>query len=85
MIKIEQNFLGIWELEEWVVEKPNGRKTFPFSRKVNGFLMYHSKGWMSATLMQENRNDVSNDRTSISEISSLINNETETIFEGNQL
>ena len=35
MVKIEQNFLGIWELEEWVVEKPNGKKTFPFSGKVN--------------------------------------------------
>ena len=85
MVKIEQNFLGIWELEEWVVEKPNGKKTFPFAGKVNGFLMYHSEGWMSATLMQENRKGVSNDRAAISEISSLLNTETKTIFEGNQL
>ena len=85
MVKIEQNFLGIWELEEWVVEKPNGKKTFPFSGKVNGFLMYHPEGWMSATLMQENRKDVTNDRAAISEISNLLNNETETILEGNQL
>ena len=85
MVKIEQNFLGIWELEEWVVEKPNGKKTFPFAGKVNGFLMYHSEGWMSATLMQENRKDVTNDRAAISEISNLLNNETETVFEGNQL
>jgi hypothetical protein len=35
--------------------------------------------------MQENRKDVSNDRTAISEISNVLNNETETIFEGNQL
>ena len=77
MVKIEQNFLGIWELEEWVVEKPNAKKTFPFSGKVNGFLMYHPEGWMSATLMQEDRKDVSNDRTAISEISNLLNNKTE--------
>ena len=47
--------------------------------------MYHPEGWMSATLMQENRMDVSNDRTAISEISNVLKNETETIFEGNQL
>ena len=44
MVKIEQIFLGIWELEEWIVEKPNGKNTFPFSGKVNGFLMYHPEG-----------------------------------------
>jgi hypothetical protein len=38
MLKIEQNFLGIWELEEWVVEKPNGKKTFPFFWKGKWFL-----------------------------------------------
>jgi hypothetical protein len=31
MVQIEQNFLGIWELEEWVVEKPNGKK---FNEKI---------------------------------------------------
>ena len=58
MEKIEQKFIGVWELDEWVVEKPNGDKTFPFSGNVDGFLIYHSEGWMSATLMQKNRIDV---------------------------
>jgi hypothetical protein len=31
MVQIEQNFLGICELEEWVVEKPNGKK---FNEKI---------------------------------------------------
>ena len=69
MDKIEQKFLGVWELDEWVVEKPNGDKTFPFSGNVDGFLIYHSEGWMSATLMQKNRTDVSNDRSKIAKIS----------------
>ena len=59
MDKIEQKFIGVWELDEWVVEKPNGDKTFPFSGNVDGFLIYHSEGWMSATLMQKNRDEVS--------------------------
>ena len=72
MDKIEQKFIGVWELDEWIVEKPNGDKTFPFSGNVDGFLIYHSEGWMSATLMQKNRTDVSNDRSKIAKISHLL-------------
>ena len=39
MEKIEQKFVGVWELDEWVVEKPNGDKTFPFSGNVDGFVI----------------------------------------------
>ena len=69
MDKIEQKFIGVWELDEWIVEKPNGDKTFPFSGNVDGFLIYHSEGWMSATLMQKNRTDVSNDKKNYIKIS----------------
>ena len=41
MDKIDQKFVGVWELDEWVVEKPNGDKTFPFSGNADGFLIYH--------------------------------------------
>ena len=41
MYKIEQKFIGVWELDEWVVEKPNGDKTFPFSGNVDGLSLIH--------------------------------------------
>jgi hypothetical protein len=85
MDKIEQKFIGVWELDEWVVEKPNGDKTFPFSGNVDGFLIYHSEGWMSATLMQKNRTDVSNDRSKIAKISHLFKNDDEVSLEGDLL
>ncbi len=85
MDKIAQKFIGVWELDEWVVEKPNGDKTFPFSGNVDGFLIYHSEGWMSATLMQKNRIDVSNDRSKIAKISHLLKNDDEVSLEGDLL
>ena len=85
MDKIEQKFIGVWELGEWVVEKPNGEKIFPFSGNVDGFLIYHSEGWMSATLMQKNRTDVSNDRSKIAKISHLFKSNDEVSFEGDLL
>ena len=85
MDKIEQKFIGVWELNEWVVKKPNGDKTFPFSGNVDGFLIYHSEGWMSATLMQKDRIDVSNDRSKIAKISHLLKNDDEVSLEGDLL
>ena len=85
MDKIVQKFIGVWELDEWVVEKPNGDKTFPFSGNVDGFLIYHSEGWMSATLMQKNRIDVSNDRSKIAKISHLLKNDDEVSLESDLL
>ena len=85
MSELEKNFLGIWELKEWSVEKPDGKKTYPFSGKVSGYLMYHLDGWMSANLMQNDRIKVSDDRVKISKISHLLQNETEISFEGDLL
>mgnify|MGYP003326241383 CR=1 FL=1 len=85
MSELEKNFLGIWELKEWSVEKPDGKKTYPFSGKVSGYLMYHPDGWMSANLMQNDRINVSDDRVKISKISHLLQNETEISFEGDLL
>ena len=48
MSEMEKNFIGIWELNEWSVEKPGGKKIYPFSGKVSGYLMYLLDGWMSA-------------------------------------
>ena len=81
----EQKFIGIWKLDEWSVEKPDGSKTYPFSGDVNGYLMYHPDRWMSANLMQKNRKDVSDDRVKISRISYMLKNETEISFEGDLL
>ena len=85
MSEMEKNFIGIWELNEWSVEKPDGKKTYPFSGKVSGYLMYHTDGWMSANLMQNDRTNVSDDRVKISKISHLLQNETEISIEGDLL
>ena len=85
MAEIEKNFLGIWKLNEWSVEKPDGKKTYPFSGNVSGYLMYHPNGWMSANLMQNDRINISDDRLKISKISHLLKNKTEISFEGDLL
>ncbi|MFL2722563.1 MAG: lipocalin-like domain-containing protein [Gammaproteobacteria bacterium] len=85
MNKLKEKFIGIWKLDEWSVEKPDGNKTYPFSGDVDGYLMYHSDGWMTANLMQKNRIKVSNDRTQISKISYMLRNETEISIEGELL
>ena len=85
MAEIEKNFSGIWKLNEWSVEKPDGKKTYPFSGNVSGYLMYHPNGWMSANLMQNDRINISDDRLKISKISHLLKNNTEISFEGDVL
>ena len=85
MAEIEKNFSGIWKLNEWSVEKPDGKKTYPFSGNVSGYLMYHPNGWMSANLMQNDRINISDDRIKISKISHLLKNKTEISFEGDLL
>tara|TARA_B100000941_G_scaffold160493_1_gene114128 strand:- start:923 stop:1405 length:483 start_codon:yes stop_codon:yes gene_type:complete len=85
MKEIEKIFLGIWKLNEWSVEKPDGKKTYPFSGNVSGYLMYHPDGWMSANLMQNDRRNTSDDRLKISKISHLLKNKTEISFEGDLL
>ena len=85
MAEIEKNFSGIWKLNEWSVEKPDGKKTYPFSGNVSGYLMYHPNGWMSANLMQNDRINISDDRLKISKISQLLKNKTEISFEGDLL
>ena len=85
MAEIEKNFSGIWKLNEWTVEKPDGKKTYPFSGNVIGYLMYHPNGWMSANLMQNDRINISDDRLKISKINHLLKNKTEISFEGDLL
>ena len=85
MAEIEKNFSGIWKLNEWSVEKPDGKKTYPFSGNISGYLMYHPNGWMSANLMQNDRVNLSDDRLKISKISHLLKNKTEISFEGDLL
>ena len=35
----EKKFIGVWKLDEWSVEKPNGNKTYPFAGDVSGYLI----------------------------------------------
>ena len=85
MAEIEKNFSGIWNLNEWSVEKPDRKKTYPFSGNVSGYLMYHPNGWMSANLMQNDRINISDDRLKISKINHLLKNKTEISLEGDLL
>ena len=71
-----QKFIGTWKLNKWVVSKPDGKETYPFLGNVNGFLIYHPDGWMSATLMQKDRSHVSDNRSEISKIAYELKNNT---------
>ena len=77
--KLERKFIGTWKLNKWVVSKPDGKETYPFLGNVNGFLIYHPDGWMSATLMQKDRSHVSDNRSEISKIAYELKNNTVSI------
>lgn len=62
-------FYGIWELAEWSVTLIDGSDVrLPFGGNVRGFLHYHPAGWMSATLMEQNRTEVSDDRLAVNTV-----------------
>lgn len=75
-VMIEQ-FHGVWQLADWSVRLADGRERYPFGGDVEGYLVYHPHGWMSATLMERGRPDVSQDRFAVNALrKSLADNPT---------
>ena len=85
MDSLEEKFIGVCSLNAWTVIKPDGSKTHPFSGNVEGLLIYHPSRWMSATIMQKNRKNVSDNRSDISKINHKLNNKTEIELDSNLL
>ena len=61
-------FCGVWSLSDWNVTKPDGKSTKPYGGNVEGFLLYHPEGWVSATLLEKDRPKLSDDRLQIAEL-----------------
>jgi len=58
-----QKFHGVWKLTEWsVTHNPSNTTRLPFGGHVDGHIIYSQDGWVSATLMENNRADLSQDR-----------------------
>ncbi|MDX1478838.1 MAG: lipocalin-like domain-containing protein [Saprospiraceae bacterium] len=54
-------FVGSWELKQWVVERSDGQTAFPFGEDAQGRIAYDAFGNMSVQIMQHNRPPFSSD------------------------
>ena len=52
---INQQFVGSWELQEWITESKYGKKEFPLGADAIGQIKYESNGTMSVMIMKNNR------------------------------
>jgi Lipocalin-like domain len=52
---IDSPILGVWRLVTVEDQHPDGRVTYPYGEHPIGYLMYHTDGYMSATLMAADR------------------------------
>jgi hypothetical protein len=48
-------FVGTWKLVSWEVTQPDGRIHYPYSNDVVGYLIYTADGYMSAEIMDPDR------------------------------
>ena len=48
-------FVGTWKLVSWEVTQPNGRIHYPYGKDVVGYLIYTADGYMSAEIMDPDR------------------------------
>jgi len=56
-------FVGTWIIKEWTVTNLSTNEVIPFfGGNFSGQIIYTADGWVSASLMEKNRPDVSNDR-----------------------
>jgi len=51
----QQQLVGTWKLCSFELRTHGGQTSFPFGRKASGLLIYSSDGYMSATLIAEER------------------------------
>lgn len=47
--------IGTWKLVSWEVVRPDGRIHYPYGKDVVGFLIYTADGYMSAEIMDPDR------------------------------
>lgn len=48
-------FVGTWRLVSWEIAQPDGTIHYPYGKKVEGFLIYTADGYMSAEIMDPDR------------------------------
>jgi hypothetical protein len=48
-------FIGTWELISWEVTQPDGTIQYPYGKEVIGYLIYTADGYMSAEIMDPDR------------------------------
>ncbi len=48
-------FVGTWKLFSWEFAQPDGTIEYPYSKDVIGYLIYTADGYMSAEIMDPNR------------------------------
>ncbi len=49
------SFVGTWKLVSWEVRQPDGTLHHPYGRDVVGYLTYTAEGYMSAEIMDPDR------------------------------
>ncbi|MEM7137837.1 MAG: lipocalin-like domain-containing protein [Myxococcota bacterium] len=59
-------FYGVWQLSEWsVTNSETGNVRLPYDGRVDGHLIYSRDRWVSATLMERDRQPVTEDRRAL--------------------
>jgi hypothetical protein len=48
-------FVGTWKLISWEVTQPDGKIHYPYGKDVVGYLIYTADGYMSAEIMDPDR------------------------------
>ncbi len=48
-------FVGTWKLVSWEVTLPDGTTQYPYGKDVVGYLIYTGEGYMSAEIMDPDR------------------------------
>ena len=48
-------FVGTWKLISWEVRQPDGTSHYPYGKDVVGYLIYTADGYMSAEIMDPDR------------------------------
>jgi len=75
MTKHIQQFHGVWKLAEWSVTHHASNTTRqPFGGNVDGHIIYTPDGWVSATLMEKDRPNLTQDRLATSQLKQQILN-----------
>jgi hypothetical protein len=60
---LQDNFIGTWTLKEWsVTHLASDQKHYPFAGNCAGHIIYTADGWISATLMDTQRQPVEQER-----------------------